>query len=64
MEDLYYQVKVAISILSPIIRNRLKGLPAYVLDYSDVIPANSTERAMIKPVVLAGPSHLEKAGTP
>ena len=61
MEDLYYQMKVAVSVLSPIIRNRLKGLPAYVLDYSDVIPANSTERTVIKPVVLAGPSHLEKA---
>ena len=47
--------------LSPIIRNRLLGLPAYVLDYSDVIPANETERPVVKPVVLTGPNFLEKA---
>jgi hypothetical protein len=36
----YAALKEAISKLSPIIRNRLRGLPAYVLDYSDLIPPN------------------------
>ena len=60
-DDLYYQFKVQCASLSPIIRNRLLGLPAYVLDYSDVIPANETERPVVKPVVLTGPNFLEKA---
>jgi len=36
----YAALKEAISALSPIIRNRLRGLPAYVLDYADLIPPN------------------------
>ena len=46
--------KEAISVLSPLIRNRLRGLPAYVLDYADLIPSNTVERADLKPVLLAG----------
>jgi hypothetical protein len=38
--QVYAALKEAISTLSPIIRNRLRGLPAYVLDYSDLIPPN------------------------
>lgn len=38
--QVYTALKEAISRLSPIIRNRLRGLPAYVLDYSDLIPPN------------------------
>ena len=60
-DDLFYQFKVRCAELSPIVRNRLLGLPAYVLDYSDVIPANETEKPVVKPVVLAGPNFLEKA---
>jgi hypothetical protein len=36
----YASLKEAISTLHPIIRNRLRGLPAYVLDYSDLIAPN------------------------
>jgi hypothetical protein len=36
----YAGLKEAISCLSPVIRNRLHGLPAYVLDYSDLIAPN------------------------
>ena len=36
----YHSLKEAISGLSPVIRNRLRGLPAYVLDYSDLISPN------------------------
>ena len=61
IDELYYQMKVAVSPLSPIIRNRLRGLPSYILDYSDVIPSNNTERPIIKPVVLTGPNFREKA---
>ena len=53
-------MKEAVSALSPIIRNRLRGLPAYVLDYSDLIVANSVEKPLLKPVVLAGPTCGEK----
>ena len=40
LQPAYHALKEAISTLSPIIRNRLRGLPAYVLDYSDLIPPN------------------------
>lgn len=60
-EVLYYQLKNACAELSPIIRNRLRGLPAYVLDYSDVIPSNSVEKPTLKAVVLSGPSASEMA---
>ena len=50
-------IKEAVSVLSPLIRNRLRGLPAYVLDYADLIPSNTVERADLKPVLLAGELH-------
>ena len=59
-DDVYLSVKEAIAVLSPIIRNRLRGLPAYVLDYSDIIPANSVEKPNVKPVALVGPTTTEK----
>ena len=40
IDSVYMDIKEAISSLSPIIRNRLRGLPPYVLDYSDLIPSN------------------------
>lgn len=51
----YHGLKEAISTLSPIIRNRLRGLPAYVLDYSDLIPPNMVEKPFLKPVIVSGP---------
>ena len=54
------QLKEAICTLSPIIRNRIRGLPAYVLAYSDLIPSNSVEKPFLKPVMIAGPSCTEK----
>ena len=59
--DLYYEFKVCCATLSPIVRNRLYGLPPHILDYSDVIPANKTEKVIVKPVILVGPNFLEKA---
>jgi hypothetical protein len=63
--DVYHALKEAISGLSPIIRSRLRGLPAYVLDYSDLIPPNLVEKPFLKPVVLAGPTVLveEESGS-
>lgn len=52
---MYHGLKEAISTLSPIIRNRLRGLPAYVLDYSDLIPPNKVEKPFLKPVIVSGP---------
>ena len=60
-DGVYYQLKEAISTLSPIIRNRLRGLPAYVLDYSDLIPPNLVEKPFLKPVVISGPTTGERA---
>ena len=54
------QVKEAISTLSPIIRNRLRGLPAYVLDYADLIPPNLVEKPFLKPVIISGPTTGER----
>ena len=54
LEAVLVAIKEAISVLSPLIRNRLRGLPAYVLDYADLIPSNTVERADLKPVLLAG----------
>jgi guanylate kinase len=56
----YLAIKEAISTLSPIIRNRLRGLPAYVLDYSDLIAPNLVEKPFLKPVVIAGPTTTER----
>ncbi|KAG1679244.1 hypothetical protein FOA52_009273 [Chlamydomonas sp. UWO 241] len=60
-DAVYLSLKEAISTLSPIIRNRLRGLPAYVLDYSDLIPPNLVEKPFLKPVVVAGPTTRERA---
>lgn len=54
LEAAYQGLKEAISELSPVIRNRLRGMPAYVLDYSDLIPSNTVERPFLKPIVIAG----------
>ncbi|GLC37755.1 Adenylate kinase [Pleodorina starrii] len=56
----YGDVKEAISSLSPIIRNRLHGLPAYVLDYADLIAPNLVEKPFLKPVVITGPNTGER----
>jgi hypothetical protein len=53
-------LKEAISALSPIIRARLRGLPAYVLDYSDLIAPNTVEKPFLKPVIIAGPHTGER----
>ena len=60
-DELFWQLKNACAELSPIIRNRLRGLPAYVLDYSDVIVSNSVEKPTLKPVLLVGPSTADMA---
>ena len=60
MDSVYMAMKESIATISPVIRNRLRGLPAYVLDYSDLIPANSVEEAFNKPVAVAGPVTTDK----
>lgn len=59
-DKVYLDVKEAISTLSPIIRNRLHGLPAYVLDYADLIAPNLVEKPFLKPVVITGPTTGER----
>lgn len=57
---MYWDVKEAISTLSPIVRNRLHGIPAYILDYADLIVSNQVERPFLKAVLLLGPCAGEK----
>lgn len=59
-DQVYYDVKEAIGTLSPIIRNRLHGLPGYVLDYSDLIAPNLVEKPFLKPVLISGPNTGER----
>ncbi len=61
VDEVYHALKEAISTLSPIIRNRLRGLPAYVLDYSDLIPPNLVEKPFLKPVIISGPTTGERS---
>ena len=56
----YWDVKEAIATLSPIVRNRLHGIPAYILDYADLIVSNQVERPFLKAVLLLGPCTDEK----
>ncbi|PNH05620.1 Adenylate kinase, chloroplastic [Tetrabaena socialis] len=59
-DAVFLGIKEAISTLSPIIRNRLHGLPAYVLDYADLIAPNLVEKPFLKPVIITGPSTGER----
>ena len=60
LDAAYLALKEAVSALSPVIRNRLRGLPAYVLDYSDLVAPDSVARPFLKPVVLSGPTTGER----
>ena len=53
-EEAYTGLKHAVAALSPLVRNKLYGLPAEVLDYADLIVSNSVEQAMLKAVLIAG----------
>ena len=46
-------VEAALAVC-PAMRNRRQGIPAHVLEYADMIPANAVERAALKPLLLAG----------
>lgn len=46
-------VEAALTVC-PAVRNRRQGIPAHVLEYADMIPANAVERAALKPLLLAG----------
>lgn len=41
-------------VVCPAVRNRRQGIPAHVLEYADMVPANAVERAALKPLLLAG----------
>ena len=53
-EDAYTGLKHAVAALSPLVRNKVYGLPAEVLDYADLIASNSVEQAHLKAVLIAG----------
>ena len=58
--SVFWNIKEAIATLSPIVRNRLHGIPAYILDYADLIISNHVEKPFLKPVLLTGPCTSEK----
>lgn len=54
-------LKEAAAALSPIVRNRLHGIPQYILEYADLVVSNAVERPFLKPILIAGPVAGEKA---
>lgn len=59
-KHVFWDIKEAIATLSPIVRNRLHGIPAYILDYADLIVSNQVEKPFLKPVLVTGPCTTEK----
>ena len=57
-------VETAVATVCPAVRNRRQGMPACVLEYADLIPANAGERAALKPLLLAGAQHLQTNSFP
>jgi hypothetical protein len=60
VRGVYWNVKESIATLSPIVRNRLHGIPSYILDYADLIISNQVEKPFLEPVLLLGPCTDEK----
>jgi hypothetical protein len=56
----YQDLKEAISALSPIVRNRLHGIPQYILEYSDLVISNQVEKPFLMPILVSGPVAGEK----
>lgn len=56
LDAAYLGIKEAIATLHPLVRNRLFGLPGYMLDYADLISPNLMEKPFLKPVLISGPS--------
>lgn len=59
--EVFMALKEAAATLSPIVRNRLHGIPQYILEYADLIVSNAVERPFLKPILVAGPVAGEKA---
>jgi hypothetical protein len=60
LRSVYWNIKEAIATLSPIVRNRLHGIPSYILEYADLVISNQVEKPFLKPVLLLGPCTDEK----
>ena len=54
-------LKEAAAMLSPIVRNRICGIPQYILEYSDLVVANHVQAPFLKPIVVTGPDTGERA---
>lgn len=59
--DVFMALKECAATLSPIVRNRLHGIPQYILEYADLVVSNAVERPFLKPILVAGPAAGEKA---
>jgi len=58
--EVFMALKEAAATLSPIVRNRLHGIPQYILEYSDLVVSNAVQRPFLKPILLAGPAAGDK----
>ena len=55
-------LKEAAAKLSPIVRNRIFGIPQYILEYSDLVVANHVQAPFLKPFLVTGPETGERSG--
>lgn len=53
-------LKEAAATLSPIVRNRIYGIPPYILEYSDQFVANHVQAPLLKPIIVTGPESGER----
>jgi hypothetical protein len=57
----FHSLKEAAATLSPIVRNRLHGIPQYILEYSDLVVANHVQAPFLKPILVTGPQTGERS---
>lgn len=56
----FRSLKEAAATLSPIVRNRISGIPQYILEYADLVVANHVQAPFLKPILLTGPDTGER----
>ena len=59
--SVFLSLKEAAATLSPIVRNRLHGIPRYILEYADLVVANHVQAPQLKPFLLVGPDTGERS---
>jgi hypothetical protein len=57
-----HSLKEAVATLSPIVRNRICGIPQYILEYADLVVANHVQAPFLKPILVTGPDTGDLCG--